>query len=134
MTTEEKLKEYILTRYNSIREFAQIAEVSNSTLDSILKRGVNNSNLTNIKKICKTLGISVDELAEGRITPIVPTKVDYHLVNENIDIEVSDFLRDTKSHLELYKRFTLNGKPIDKESLSTIIKAIEIGEDIAKKK
>lgn len=134
MTTEEKLKEYILTRYNSIREFAQIAEVSNSTLDSILKRGVNNSNLTNIKKICKTLGISVDELAEGRITPIVPGSIGYHLVNENIDIEVSDFLRDTKSSLELYKRFMLNGKPIDKESLSTIIKAIEIGEDIAKKK
>ena len=45
MTIEEKLREYILTYYKSIREFTQKAEIPYSTMDGILKRGIANGNM-----------------------------------------------------------------------------------------
>lgn len=132
MTTEDKLKEYILDRYKSIREFTQVVDMSYSTVDSILKRGIGNSSVSNIIKICKVLEISVDELAEGRITPISKTVRNY--IAHGVNIEISDILRDTKSRLESYQKFTLDGQPVNRETISTIVKAIEVGEEIAKKK
>lgn len=67
MSIEQQLKELILKRYNSVREFTQEIEMSYSTLDSILKRGIGNSSVTNIIKICKALNISVDALGDGKI-------------------------------------------------------------------
>ena len=69
MLVEEKLKSYILERYKSIREFTISIDMSYSTLDSIFKRGIGNSSLTNVIKVCRGLGISVDDLADGKITP-----------------------------------------------------------------
>ena len=76
MAIEEKLKEFILTRYTSISEFSRSIEMPNSTLESIFKRGIGNSSVTNVIKICKALKISVDALADGEIVPVNtrPTK------------------------------------------------------------
>ena len=38
MSVESKLKELILKRYNSIREFTQEIDIPYSTIDSILRR------------------------------------------------------------------------------------------------
>ena len=38
-----------------------------TTLDSILKRGIVNSNIANVLKITDALGISAEELANGQI-------------------------------------------------------------------
>lgn len=70
MTTEEKLKEYILTRYRSVREFVIHANIPYTTMDGILKRGIANSTIGNIIAICRTLGISADALGKGEIVPI----------------------------------------------------------------
>ena len=64
---EDELKELILKEYKSIREFASIAELPYTTVDSILKRGVEKANVINIIKICEVLDIDVDTLAKGRI-------------------------------------------------------------------
>ena len=69
MTIEEKLKNLISERYHSIREFAIYIDMPYSTLDSIFKRGIGNSSVTNIVKICKALHISTDALADGEIRP-----------------------------------------------------------------
>ena len=69
MTIEEKLKNLILERYHSIREFAIYIDMPYTTLDSIFKRGIGNSSVTNIVKICKALHISTDALADGEIRP-----------------------------------------------------------------
>ena len=53
MNTEEKLKDLILSRYNSIREFTISIDMPYTTMDSIFRRGIGNSNVTNIIKICK---------------------------------------------------------------------------------
>lgn len=69
MTTEEKLKNLIKERYHSVREFAIDIDMPYSTLDSIFKRGIANSSIANVVKICKALHISTDALADGEIRP-----------------------------------------------------------------
>lgn len=125
MTIEEQLKEYILARYKSIREFSLVVNMSNSTLDSILRRGIGNSSVSNIIKICKVLRISVDELANGRIVPAT-VKVDSGLV------EVTDILSEVKSQLIYTDGITIDGKPAKKESIESLIKAMEMGEEFVK--
>ncbi len=65
---ENELKELIIERYGSLKKFADKVPIPWSTLDSLLKRGISNSNISNVIKICKELDISVDEIAKGRIT------------------------------------------------------------------
>lgn len=67
MTVESELKELILKKYKSLREFAIIIDMPYSTLDSVLKRGVNKANISNIINICKELNLSVEALGEGEI-------------------------------------------------------------------
>ena len=64
---EEKLKELILSRHKSIREFSHAIHMPYSTLDSIFKRGINKASVTNIINICQYLGISADMLSDGQI-------------------------------------------------------------------
>lgn len=130
MTTEEKLKELILQRYNSIREFTIAIDMPYSTLDSIFKRGIGNSSVTNIIKVCKALGISADALADGEIAPSKPhtiTKVDGAL-------EVNEILESAKDLLTHSGKVTLDGSPINQAGIESIIDAMDVGVEIAKKK
>lgn len=68
MSIETELKGYILSRFGSIREFSKALDMPYSTIDSIFKRGVENSSVVNINRICTMLQISADELMNGRIT------------------------------------------------------------------
>lgn len=132
MSIEDKLKFLILNKYHSIREFTQEIDMAYSTLDSILKRGIGNSSVTNVIKICKALGISADALADGEIVPI---KERPHTPKNVTDfIEVKEILEDTKDLLSHHGFITLDGKPINKNGIESIIDAIEVGVEIAKKK
>ena len=62
---EEKIKELIIEKYGSVRQFALKIDVPYTTIDSILKRGIDNSNVSNVIKMCKALGISVDKSIES---------------------------------------------------------------------
>lgn len=138
MTTEDKLKAYILERYRSLREFGLTHDIPTSTLDSVLKRGIDNSSVGVIFKICKALNISPDALAEGEI---VPKPLDYSLVigGNQIDIEykeskeVDQILEDTKKRLLAYRDLTLEGKKVKKEEINTIVNGIDISLEIVKK-
>lgn len=130
MSIEDKLKFLILNKYHSIREFTQEIDMAYSTLDSILKRGIGNSSVTNVIKICKVLGISADALADGEIKPIN----DRTTRSINDRIEVKEVLEDTKDLLSHYGFITLDGKPISKDGIESIIDAMEVGVEIAKKK
>lgn len=67
--SEDKLKDYILTKYKSIREFTVAVDMPYSTIDSIFKRGIRKASIDNIIKICDFLNISVDALIEGIVEP-----------------------------------------------------------------
>ena len=71
MTVEERIKELILSKYKSLRDFINNSDVDMpyTTLDGILKRGVSNASISNILKLCKALNISADELSKGNIVP-----------------------------------------------------------------
>lgn len=75
MTTEEKLKAYILSRYKSIREFTIQHDIAYTTLASILRRGIGNSSVSNVSKISKALNISTDALIDGEIKTRITKKL-----------------------------------------------------------
>ena len=64
---ENELKELILDNYGSLAEFCKKIDLPWTTLDSILKRGVDKANIKNILKITAELNIDVESLANGQI-------------------------------------------------------------------
>lgn len=62
---ENKLKELIVDKYGSVRQFSLKIDIPYTTVDSILKRGIDNSNVGNVIKMCKALNISIDNLLES---------------------------------------------------------------------
>ena len=130
MTTEEKLKDLILRRYHSIREFTIAIDIPYTTMDSIFRRGIGNSSVTNVIKICKALGISADALADGEIVPVKERKS----VPINDMIEIKEILDDTRDLLTHNGFITLDGKPLSKAGIESIIDAMDIGVEMAKKK
>ena len=130
MTTEEKLKDLILRRYHSIREFTIAIDIPYTTMDSIFRRGIGNSSVTNVIKICKALGISADALADGEIVPVKERKS----IPINDRIEVKEMVDEIKEVLTHRGFITLDGKPIGKAGIESIIDAMDVGVEIAKKK
>lgn len=77
--TEIRIKEIIIERYGSIKKFCEIINMPWTTLDSILKRGIANSNITNVLKITKELNINAELLVAGIIKPISGNElIDYY--------------------------------------------------------
>ena len=130
MTIEEKLKALILKRYHSIREFTIEIGIPYTTVDSIFRRGIGNSSVSNVIKICKALRISADALADGEIAPIsnqTSTRI-------NDRIEVKEILADTKDLLTHSGEITLDGDPIGKAGIESIIDAMDVGVELAKRR
>lgn len=129
ISIEEKLKELILTQYHSIREFSISAGIANSTLDSIMRRGIQNSNVSNVIKICNALHISVDALAEGKILSVTIVKAD---TDVSAPIKVENLVKDFKNYL-LSHDVTLDGVPLTKESINEFIDFIDMGIELVKR-
>lgn len=74
------LKQYILSRYGTLKDFATACGMSYNTMDSIFRRGTEKTSIANFLTICRTLGISADDIVEGRIvltsTKKPPTEVE----------------------------------------------------------
>jgi len=64
---ESKLKEIIIEKYGSVKRFSDKIGVPYTTIDTILKRGVKNSNVQNVFKMCDELNIDINELAKDNI-------------------------------------------------------------------
>lgn len=123
--TEDKLKAYILDRYKSIREFTISIDMPYTTFDSVLKRGVANSSITNIIKICKALHISADDLADGNIVSTIS--------KPNYNNDVVDMLEIVKSDVMKLDNLTLQGEPIDENARDIIVNNLNDTIDILKK-
>ena len=87
MTTEEQLRDLMIKKSGSVNKFAQEVGLSQSTIFSILSRGINKANIESIITICRALDISADELAEGRITPMS----DYLFVKNGEPVSMIEF-------------------------------------------
>ena len=62
MNREQKLRNLILDRYQSLRKFAIEAEIPYSTLMTLLSRDVGGASFDVMMKICRALGIDPMEL------------------------------------------------------------------------
>ena len=67
MRIENELKNLILSRYKSLRQFSLDIDMPYSTIDTMLKKGIGGASIQNIIKICQALAIDTDALAEGRL-------------------------------------------------------------------
>jgi transcriptional regulator with XRE-family HTH domain len=110
MKIEQQLKDLILIRYGSMREFANKIGMSQSTFSTIMTRGLHNASISNVLKMCKELNISADGLAIDRIIPNDNTQ-DHPLIL----FEIPEMISYMKKNKEEYKALT-----IDYQSLSDI--------------
>lgn len=97
-TTELRLKEIILDKYGSMKKFCETINMPWTTLDSILKRGIANSNIMNVMKITKELGIDTESLVSGIIKDSeknndAPTTLAAHLDGDEYTEDELDEIR-----------------------------------------
>jgi transcriptional regulator with XRE-family HTH domain len=80
---EERLKNYINSKYESVSDFCIRTGIANSTLQTVFKRGVKNTSSKTIFKICNALDLDVNALYDGEIKPNRP---DRKVKTETVDI------------------------------------------------
>ena len=92
---ESKIKELIISRYGSLKKFSEKINMPWTTLDSILKRGIANSNITNVLKITRELGLDVEKLVDGELLFISnePTTLAAHFDGEEYTEDELDEIR-----------------------------------------
>ena len=100
--TETKIREMIIEKYGSLKKFCEIIDMPWTTLDSILKRGIANSNITNVMKITKELGINAEKLVEGNIVKNAETPITM-AAHFDGDEYTEDELEDIKAYAEFVK-------------------------------
>lgn len=108
--TEMKIREMIIDRYGSLKKFCETIQMPWTTLDSILKRGFANSNITNVMKITKELGIDTESLALGKIV-ISTLKTSSDTIAAHKDGE--NFTPEELAKIEEYKKLLLAARPKD---------------------
>lgn len=119
---EEKIKNLIKEKFGSVRQFAFSIGIPYTTVDTILKRGIDNSNVGNVIKMCKALNISIDNLLDNKdilfnlnFDNATPTPIDYDIVKipvlgtikAGLPIEAQE---DILEYVEIPKKWTLGGK------------------------
>lgn len=62
MNREERLRNLILDRYTSLRQFSLEADIPNSTLMTMLSRGIGGASFDAVMRICGKLSIDPYEL------------------------------------------------------------------------
>lgn len=106
---ESSLKEMIIERYGSLKKFCVIIQMPWTTLDSILKRGVSNSNISNVLKITKELEISAEKLADGEIVSNKSNTMDTIAAHKDGE----NFTPQELEKIEEYKKLLLAARPKD---------------------
>lgn len=118
---EEKLKQLILSRYSSVKSFAEENGMPYSTVRSILERGIMNANVENAIKICSALGIRPEifspllEISKGE-SDILPI---YNRLEEPRQEKVLDFAKGQLDEQENYKVVSIFNKSQDDEDYIT---------------
>lgn len=63
MNREEFIKQLIISKYGTIKNFSEFINVPYTTIRSILERGIGKAGIDNIIKICKGLEVSPEQLS-----------------------------------------------------------------------
>ena len=97
---ESNLKALIIDKYGSMKKFSETIDMPQTTLDSILKRGIANSNISNVLKITRELNLDTEKLADGEIVYVShsPITMAAHLYGK-------DFTKEQWSRIESFAKF-----------------------------
>lgn len=126
MNVEERLKELIIKQYGTMKEFTDHIGIPNSTFANILRRGVQNANVVTIIKICQALGISTDDLAEGKIVPLVRS--------EAAPTAIEGMFDEVKQQLLNANNLTLAGTPATAEEIMLLVNTLDVALEVIKRK
>ena len=129
MTIEEKLKDFIISKYGNLSNFSKEIDMANSTLSTILKKGVRKASITNILKICEALEISADGLAEEKIVPYT-----FNQKNPSKSTDIDKMLDHIKNNSGEYTFLTVDDKPLTKKELEFITYGFKLVVQLLKKK
>lgn len=67
MNIENNVKELILEKYGTLKDFSKEIDLPYSTVYGMFNRGFLNSTVDNMLALCTALNISADQLANGHI-------------------------------------------------------------------
>lgn len=126
MDIETRLKDLILQKYGTMKDFSSAIGIPNSTLANIMRRGIQNANVLNIIKICQALGISTDALAEGNIVPLTQ--------QPKVILSVESIIDMAKMQIIDADSITLNGKELDQDQIRSILLSMDMVLDLEKKR
>jgi len=87
---ETNLKTLIIEKYGSLKKFSDTINMPWTTLDSILKRGVANSNITNVLRITRELNLDAEKLIDGEICNNKPATLAAHFDGDEYTEEEMD--------------------------------------------
>lgn len=100
---EQDLKLMIIDKFGNLKKFSESVDIPWTTLDGVLKRGVNKANITSLIKICDGLNIDCESLYYGRILP------KQNLLNTSpLSLEEQEHIKKYRS-LSDYDKETVNG-------------------------
>lgn len=120
MTTEDKVKDLIIKRYGNLMNFANECDLSYSTLFTILTRGFKKANVSNVIRICNTLNISTDALADD------------HIVFKDVSEDSARDLSSIETEV-LNRSFSLDGEDVSDTEKDLLIDCIRFGIDLIRK-
>ena len=103
---ESQLKQMIIDKYGSLKKFSDTINMPWTTLDSILKRGIANSNITNVLKITKELGLDTEKLVDGELVQNIssPTTLAAHFDGDEYTDEELDEIRQFAAFVKSRKK------------------------------
>ena len=128
MSVEEKLKDLIVKRYGTVSAFSKEIGMSQSTLATIMSRGINKASITSIIKICTALQISADELSNGKIVPIKEKSSDHIFISE-----ITDMIEYMKNNPDEFSDLSVDGVKLTAVERDTFINALFLGVDFIRR-
>lgn len=122
MDKTKKLKNIILNKYGSIREFAKVANIPSTTLTSSLDRGIGGMAVDRVIKICDILNIDIKtfEPIENNIISKTENKLskkeenllsNFNKLNDDGKDKVITYTKDLTETPKYQKENTVNETP-----------------------
>ena len=96
---EEKIKNLIIERYGSLVAFSEKIGLPNSTIDSILRRGIGKGKVDNVMLICNELQISIDGLRHNVVKPVTFENPSRNEVEKTLREQVEKLSRQERAKL-----------------------------------
>ena len=126
MNVEERLKDLIIKKYGTMKEFTDFIGIPNSTFANILRRGVQNANVLTIIKICQALGISTDDLAQGRIVSVTRSEPEAKDIETIMSAAVGEILNT--------KDLTFHGQKLTEDEVKDFLLSLNMVMELEKKR